>query len=215
MDWQYFAEAAEDEQNAKQQARMELVATIRTRMKEYREALLFECTLACVKSPPSRTFEAVFHASTRFNKDSKEHDPILGGSSSKLYSLNDDLVLLKQPEHNDRLTAFVQRFLPVFLVSEQRARNMAYVPEKSIARFVTILSIVIAVVLLFVAIICLYYISSPTTKLIMVGIFMLLFAGSVGLFTTAKRSEIFAATAAYAAVLVVFVSGDLGSGRPD
>jgi hypothetical protein len=78
----------------------------------------------------------------------------------------------------------------------RRTDNMAYVPEKRIARFVTIASIVIAIVLLFVAIIALYYIRSPTTKLAMVDIFMLLFAGSVGLFTTAKRSEVFAATAA-------------------
>jgi hypothetical protein len=48
-------------------------------------------------------------------------------------------------------------------------------------------------------------------KLGIIGAFIVLFAGSVGLLTTAKRTEIFAATAAYAAVLVVFVSGNLGS----
>lgn len=44
----------------------------------------------------------------------------------------------------------------------------------------------------------------------MIAAFTVLFAVSVGLLTNAKRVEIFAATAAYAAVLVVFVSGDLG-----
>jgi len=38
-----------------------------------------------------------------------------------------------------------------------------------------------------------------------------LFAACVGLLTNARRDQIFGATAAYAAVLVVFVSGDLGS----
>jgi hypothetical protein len=80
--------------------------------------------------------------------------------------------------------------------AERRDNNMAYIPEQRIARFVTILSIVLTVILLFVAILALYYISNPTTKLIIVGVFMLLFAGCVGLFTTAKRSEVFAATAA-------------------
>lgn len=80
--------------------------------------------------------------------------------------------------------------------SERRADNMVYVPEKRVARFVTIISILVTVILLFVAILALYYISSPTKKLVMIGVFMLLFAGSVGLFTTAKRSEVFAATAA-------------------
>ena len=46
-----------------------------------------------------------------------------------------------------------------------------------------------------------------------ITIFMMLFAASVGLLTSARRVEIFAATAAYAAVLVVFVSGNfVGNG---
>jgi magnesium-transporting ATPase (P-type) len=80
--------------------------------------------------------------------------------------------------------------------SERRDENMGYIPERRVNRFVTIVSILITVVLLFVAILALYYIRNPTTKLIMVGVFMLLFAAGIGLFTTAKRSEVFAATAA-------------------
>ncbi len=51
----------------------------------------------------------------------------------------------------------------------------------------------------------------------MIGGFTVGFAISVGLLTNARRAEVFAATAAYAAVLVVFVSGNLGnagSGSP-
>lgn len=42
-------------------------------------------------------------------------------------------------------------------------------------------------------------------------IFVVTFAGAVGIMTNAKRAEIFASTAAYAAVLVVFASSPLGS----
>jgi len=43
-----------------------------------------------------------------------------------------------------------------------------------------------------------------------------LFATCVGWLTNARRDQIFAATAAYAAVLVVFVSGTLGgAGAPN
>lgn len=73
---------------------------------------------------------------------------------------------------------------------------MAYVPERRIARFVTVISIVVAVIILIVPVTTLYVVLNPTKKLIMIGIYILLFAGSVGLFTTAKRSEVFAATAA-------------------
>ena len=47
----------------------------------------------------------------------------------------------------------------------------------------------------------------------MIAGFTILFALSVGLLTSAKKAEIFASTAAYAAVLVVFVSADLGNSR--
>ena len=73
---------------------------------------------------------------------------------------------------------------------------MAYVPEHRIARFVTVLSIVIAVILLFLAIVTLYLLSHSAAKIATLGAYMLVFASSVGLFTSAKRSEVFAATAA-------------------
>ena len=73
---------------------------------------------------------------------------------------------------------------------------MVYIPEQSITRLVSIISGAMAVVLLWVAIFTLHAISSPKAKLGMVGFYMLVFAMSVGLLTTAKRSEIFAATAA-------------------
>ena len=37
-----------------------------------------------------------------------------------------------------------------------------------------------------------------------------MFAACVGILTNARRDQVFGATAAYSAVLVVFVSGDLG-----
>jgi len=48
----------------------------------------------------------------------------------------------------------------------------------------------------------------------MLGGWTVLFATCVGWLTNARRDQIFAATAAYAAVLVVFVSGTLG-GAPN
>ena len=46
----------------------------------------------------------------------------------------------------------------------------------------------------------------------LMAMFMVLFAISVAVLTNAKRAEIFASTAAYAAVLVVFASSPLASG---
>lgn len=58
------------------------------------------------------------------------------------------------------------------------------------------------------AIVNLYFVQNNATKLGLIGMYTALFAGSVGILTNARRAELFASTAAYAAVLVVFVSGD-------
>jgi hypothetical protein len=89
-----------------------------------------------------------------------------------------------------------------------------YVSERSVARFVAILSSVLASIMLFGSMISLYFVKNPYALLGMVGSWTVLFAACVGLLTNAKRDQIFAATAAYAAVLVVFVSGTLGGAQP-
>jgi hypothetical protein len=67
-----------------------------------------------------------------------------------------------------------------------------------------------AAALLFGAIYNLYYVSNEKVKLGLVTVYTVAFAVCVGLLTNARRPELFAACAAYAAVLVVFVSGGIG-----
>jgi hypothetical protein len=64
---------------------------------------------------------------------------------------------------------------------------------------------------LFEAILSLRATSSEKAVLGMLCGWTVLFAACAGLLTNAKRDQIFAATAAYAAVLVVFVGENLGT----
>lgn len=75
------------------------------------------------------------------------------------------------------------------------------------------ISTILAACLLFVPIYSLYHVSKskPGTIMGLIAMFTILFAGTIALVTNARRGEIFGATAAYAAVLVVFVSGDFAS----
>jgi len=66
-------------------------------------------------------------------------------------------------------------------------------------------------VLLIGSIVNLYVVQNDTVKIILIGVYTAFFATSISLLTNAKQAELFASTAAYAAVLVVFVSGNLGS----
>ena len=90
------------------------------------------------------------------------------------------------------------------------------------------ISVVMAAILLIGAIISLYFcelqellqarielifntVHNPHVRLGLLAFWTVLFSLSVSILSTAKRSEVFASTAAYAAVLVVFVSGDLAN----
>jgi hypothetical protein len=83
-------------------------------------------------------------------------------------------------------------------------------PERHVVLAVALISFFVASLLLIGVIVGLYFEQDPKRRLVMIGVFTGIFALSVGLLTNARRAEIFAATAAYAAVLIVFVSGDLG-----
>ncbi len=70
---------------------------------------------------------------------------------------------------------------------------------------------VVAAVLLIGAIVALHFTNREGTRLGLIAAFTALFALSVMVLTNATRAEIFAATAAYAAVLVVFIGAGGGT----
>lgn len=72
-----------------------------------------------------------------------------------------------------------------------------------------VLSILLAAILLIGSIVNLYLVQDNLKRLGLVGVYTAVFAASVGILSNARRAELFASTAAYAAVLVVFVSGNL------
>ena len=86
-------------------------------------------------------------------------------------------------------------------------------PATLLVAFVGAVNVILAVVLLFEAIFNLFYVTNEERRLGLVG-YKIAFALCVGLLTNARRSEIFAACAAYSAVLVVFVSGNFGTAGP-
>ena len=87
-----------------------------------------------------------------------------------------------------------------------------FYPTKAISRFVDTISVIWSILLILGPIYFFYFVQSRDAVLGMLSAFVTAFGLSVGLLTNARRAEVFAAAAAYAAVLVVFVSGPLGAG---
>ncbi|KAI1180964.1 hypothetical protein F4777DRAFT_180782 [Nemania sp. FL0916] len=158
--WQdYKARAAEEPE------RMELMARVKKTLKEYREALIFESTLADIPPPDRKTLKA-FRFNFFHGRPGQEGTfPILGGQSSNLYDDPDDLVALQVAEDSDRLTMFVKDNFG-FLFQEEapsggsNVSGVGYASGRKIASFVAYFSTVLAALLLFGAILVLYKVNS-------------------------------------------------------
>ena len=147
-----------------------------------------------------------------------------------------DLVSLSPQTHADPLTRFLKTYCswlfrlhhPVSPSSSASGSHqtipqvITHLPPPQLGTYslpllsftATLITTVLASILLFLPIYVLYSTpgSRPGMKLGLIALFTVLFAAVIPLVTNARRAEVFAACAAYAAVLVVFVSGNLGGG---
>lgn len=95
-------------------------------------------------------------------------------------------------------------------VRSPHSAQVKYYSEHVLQRLIIGAAVVLAASLLEGAIVSLYMITNPNIQLGLIALFTSLFAATLALLTNARLAEMFGATAAYAAVLVVFISGSLG-----
>ncbi|WQF80553.1 hypothetical protein CDEST_05567 [Colletotrichum destructivum] len=204
MTWETLERrAASDDRGAK--SRMELIMRIREKIIEYHEALLLHSEITKLRRPNRRVLDA-------FLMWFKQPFPALGGRAKTFLDDPDDLVALNAVSETDFMSEYLRRHWPAQKeISRDASFGIGRYDEGSVTLAVAIVSILVAAVLLVGSITSLYFVQSDAAKLGMIAAFTALFATSVGTMTTARRAEIFAATAAYAAVLVVFVSGNISS----
>jgi hypothetical protein len=129
--------------------------------------------------------------------------PFRYSSSWHLLDKEGDLMSLQPPVEPDHLSSLVQNYFGYYLKKQnpdmpKSWEPMYYFPSQRIALIVAILSVLISALLLLGAILSLYFIppSRMGRRLVIVGVFTVVFAASLGILTNAKRGEIFAATAA-------------------
>ncbi|KAL8299377.1 hypothetical protein RB597_009489 [Gaeumannomyces tritici] len=130
----------------------------------------------------------------------------LKGLSAQFLDDKLDLVALKQPEDRDHLSEMLRHVWPAKSITSASGVRIAHFHEKSISTWANAISTLVALALLVGSIVCLHFLGDLRAKFAMIAAFAAFFALSLGVITSARRPEVFAATAAYAAVLVVFVS---------
>ncbi|KAI9686991.1 MAG: hypothetical protein M1822_002744 [Bathelium mastoideum] len=185
---------------------------LEARIREYHDALLRQAQVVELHEPNERVLSTIreyVRGSTGKVSD-EELLPLIGGRAESMLEEDIDLAALRKLPHQDLLSRLLQDHW-VFqkrVATDPYDRTRIY-KGQHVAWTVAAISTTFSAVLLIGTIAGLYAVQNDKAKLGMVAGFTLLFALGIALMTNARRSEIFAATAAYAAVLVVFISGDL------
>ncbi|KAF2204293.1 hypothetical protein GQ43DRAFT_388278 [Delitschia confertaspora ATCC 74209] len=207
--WEVFRERAEDG-CPREKERLDLILKVRERLGDYQDALIRQSHLLNLDNPSLRVRGAV---TGWFD----EKRPLVGNARNMFNGrARHDMVSLRTPLDQDRLTTLLQTYLGHVFKSRKKYKDhpqdwegMYYFPEATVKHIVSFVSVLLAATLLVGAITSLYFVKRPSTVIGILAAFTTLFAGSIGLLTNARKVDIYAATAAYAAVLVVFV-GNLG-----
>ena len=201
--WEDFSNFAKSDGYDEEKERMQIALKIQETLKEYYDALLAHSHVLCLPKPAPTTLAAFKHFFVP-----EDGVTLLRKESSTILDNEEDLVALVAPTSQDRLTLFIlEHFRWLFVSGRVTPAGTAYVNARNLARLVSLLSTILAASLLVGAIMSLNYAPNQDVRMAILALFTAAFAGTVALLTSAGRAEVFAATAAYAAVLVVFITG--------
>lgn len=145
----------------------------------------------------------------------ESHAIIQGAMSVHLCKDNQkDLCTLAPQVERDPLTRLVESKHQLRNMIKDKTTGMTSLSKwKRLNKVITWISVCLVVAWLVGAIVGLFYWRSNHGRLFLLSILTLGFAFTILLITTARRHDVFASTAAYAAVLVVFIGSTLQSGN--
>ncbi|CAF9908903.1 hypothetical protein IMSHALPRED_007533 [Imshaugia aleurites] len=210
------------------QLRWDVALAINCAVKEYQEALLLYNRLLSLEAPAKRSRETVadwfegvvtdprtkekieIRDTPQFLRVSAMHNVFGAGKGTKKDSemISNDLVSLHSPADDDLLSKKIADSSWIYRLFKDKSmsdKEISFVPEKKIHKGVTLIGLVAAIAFLIAAIWTIWAIHPFVVKLGVLTAYVVLFGVWVNYATTATRSEVFGATAAYAAVLVVYV----------
>ncbi|KAI7089438.1 hypothetical protein KC356_g2457 [Hortaea werneckii] len=171
------------------------------------EAVCLDQRIALLRTP-SKAYLTAFREFLRSRRDWTINIP-----GQPLEEVEQEEYAVTYGPNTDRLTRLIEQSIVKSQIKWFREKRnvphswqgVYYVSDHMIEAFVSIFAVTTAASLLVGGITALDSAQARNVRLGILAAFTVAFAAFVGLLTTAKRSELFAATAAYAAVLVVYV----------
>ncbi|MCJ1305171.1 hypothetical protein MMC08_007985 [Hypocenomyce scalaris] len=199
------------------QPRRKLLLKIKGLLMEYDEVLVKARELISLQRPSDRDYRSVkrwIHGNKPLVADEEEY-----------IHCKEDLVTLRRGRECAGFDGFMEMLLQktncrliryIFCSRELRQKSndehIYYFDQKRVDALVSTIIMLVIIVLLVLPIVGMYRLSSDNTRadtFTAIGVlivFTLLFCAVMSMLTKARRHEIFAASAAYCAVLVVFIS---------
>ncbi|KAH7072411.1 hypothetical protein FB567DRAFT_202770 [Paraphoma chrysanthemicola] len=202
----------------KPSARAQLIETIRTKLVNYDELLVKARELNAFQQPSKRDYRSL--RTWFWNKK-----PLSFEAEMDYIKRKEDLVSLRHGREWSGFDGFIENCLRrvhckfthrVFATKELREKtddpHLFYYSHSRVEKLVGVIITAIIFILLVLPVVAMYKLTSVgdrNSTFDAVGIlvvFTLLFSAAMSLLTKARRHELFAASAAYCAVLVVFIS---------
>ncbi|KAF2659984.1 hypothetical protein K491DRAFT_124748 [Lophiostoma macrostomum CBS 122681] len=217
-DWRTLAEPIEVV--GRDETQWKLFLRLREKLYEYNTALLEQVQMSKLNLPNLRDLDFL----VRYMKTPSMGNVYLLGPDSDIWENPDlpDLISLN-PKQSDNwvsravtvvVAGWLHRFVGRIFKKPKDQKHMPHTVSYSyvgLERISRLLMTTVASTLPVVSIIVLYSVSNMSKRLGLMGLFTALFSLVLGLLTNGKPIEIFSATAAFAAVQVVFISTNKSS----
>ncbi|KAI4092361.1 MAG: hypothetical protein LQ339_007958 [Xanthoria mediterranea] len=211
--------------------RKALLQNVESKLYDYGQILLQAQQMVSLNKPAHRDHLSVQRfLESGYEDNGQKLRPLMEGDNEFIYR-KEDLVTLRPGRESAWLDAFVERLLKmihckpvqyIFCSKETRLKSNSpyihYYTKQRVDRLVTLIISGIMLFLLVVPTYALYRVTeikASTMNATCIGILLvatLVFSAVLSLFTKAKRHEILGASAAYCAVLVVFI-GNVNGGK--
>jgi len=193
----------------------ELTLEIRSLLESYNSALRHQAWLHTLEKPSQLAQKAL----RNLLYDKSGHPTILSAADSEYVTekFENDLVALAPKTNPEVLSQFLQNQLYTLFQSKadkERANEykvLDYFSQSRIHHTVRGLAVIFSSVWPILSIVVLYFIQSNRVRLGLIVLFTILCSVALAFLSRASNSEIIVATATYAAVQVVFVSGNISS----
>ncbi|KAL9111906.1 MAG: hypothetical protein Q9227_003756 [Pyrenula ochraceoflavens] len=179
------------------------VLEIRRVLKDYNKALLQQVQLNALQAPTKYDLNDIQNRFVESSKDAsnpiglKGDDRLVWGSKHLKKGQAKDLAALSPRPESDPFSAMIMEKCTPWLYRHLRDLNeTVYVSDRTPLRITAMITTVVASLLPIASIAILYNNKSMKARLALIAIFTFLFASALACFSTAKRTEIFSATAA-------------------